>query len=107
MTNFVKPGRVLSLTAPATVASGAGMLVGHIFAVACAAAASGAAVEGAVEGVFDLPNDTSTFSQGDYVYWDNTAKLVTSTSSGNTKIGVAEASASASSTVRVRLHGVY
>ena len=39
--------------------------------------------------VFDLAKDNSTVANGDYVYWDNTNKVATSTTTGNKKIGVA------------------
>ncbi len=51
-----------------------------------------------VDGVFDLPKDTSTFSAGDAVYWDDNGTPVTgtalsgaatSTASGNNLIGLA------------------
>ena len=54
MKNFVQTGDVLSLLAPYDVAAGAGFKVGSIIAVATSAALSGAAVEGAVVGVFDV-----------------------------------------------------
>ncbi|HEV7658827.1 MAG TPA: DUF2190 family protein [Allosphingosinicella sp.] len=103
--NFVQPGETLPLTAPYDVVSGGGMLVGALFAVALNTALSGAAVEGRTVGVFDLAKTASnTFTQGAKVYWDNTAKTVTSTSSGNTLIGVAtQAAAGADATARVRL----
>ena len=54
MKNFIQPGDTLTLTAPAALSSGDGFQVGSIFAVACADAESGASVEGATKGVFDL-----------------------------------------------------
>lgn len=107
MKNFVQPGKTISLVAPYTVVSGAGLLVGSIFGVASDDAANGASVEAETVGVFDLAKDTSTFSQGDKVYWDNTAKACTSTSSGNTFRGVAmQAQLTGDATVRVRLNGI-
>jgi len=72
-------------------AIGGGLLVagtGHIFGVAVNNQSSGDSTEVLTKGV-DLAKDTSTFAEGDYVYWDNTAKLCTSTATSNTKIGVA------------------
>lgn len=104
MRNFVQTGDVLSLTAPAALASGDGFLVGAIFAVACGAAASGALVEGRVSGVFELPKAAGAITQGANVYWDNTAKNVTTTATDNTLIGKAtEAAAIGATTARVRL----
>ena len=55
MKNYVQPGETLTLTAPRALASGAGLLVGSIFAIATADAAQGANVEAITRGVFDLP----------------------------------------------------
>ncbi|QOR55727.1 MAG: hypothetical protein YHS30scaffold667_23 [Phage 65_10] len=89
MKNFQQAGDEISLLAPYDVASGAGFLVGSLFAVATSAALSGAAVEGATEGVFVLATlSTDTTTVGAKAYWDNTNKRCTTTSSGNTLIGV-------------------
>lgn len=78
MKNFVQDGKILSVTAPATLASGAAFLVGALFGVACAAYASGAAAEMQTRGVFNLPKATGvTFAVGDKVYWDASAAKVT------------------------------
>jgi len=43
----------------------------------------------ATEGVYELPAvTTTTFVQGDVLYWDNTAKKLTKTSTDNTRAGV-------------------
>ena len=107
MTNFVKSGDNLTLTAPYAVLSGGGFKVGNVFAVAAFDALQGAVVEGDVEGVFDLPKDASTFVQGDLAYWDDAAKKVTSTVGGNLLIGGVEADAATGvATARVNLFGV-
>ena len=72
-------GNALTLPSSAIVASGAGVLVGTIFGVANNAAASGADVVLSVIGIFDLPKATGAISLGAVVYWDNTAKKVTTT----------------------------
>lgn len=90
MNNFKQKGDVLTFAAPYAVASGAGFLVGSIFAVATNAAASGASVEGLTEGVVELTAlSTDTTTVGAKVYWDNTNKRITTTSAGNTLVGVA------------------
>ena len=106
-TNFVQPGETLTLAAPATVASGAGVLIGSIFGVALGNAASGALVDINTEGVWTLPKVSAlAIAVGDVIYFDNATGLVNKTSSGNTKIGVAvTATANPSGTVRVRLNG--
>jgi predicted RecA/RadA family phage recombinase len=108
-TNFVQPGETLTLAAPAAVDSGGGVLIGSIFGVAQGDAASGALVDIATEGVWTLPKVSAlAISVGDVLYWDNTAKLVNKTASGNTRIGVAvTAAANPSGTVRVRLNGSF
>lgn len=104
MRNFVQTGEVLDLTAPYDVAAGAGMLIGSLFSVAVAAALSGAAVRGRPGGVFDLTKATGAITAGAKVYWDNTAKNVTTTSSSNTLIGVAtQAASSGDATARIKL----
>lgn len=108
MKNFIQPGRVVTFTAPAGgIQSGAGMLAGSLFGIAAATAAAGAQVEGAVEGVFELPKAADDVSFGERIYWDDTAKNVTTTATDNTLIGAAvAAAASGAATVRVRLNGV-
>ncbi|KND16057.1 hypothetical protein ADZ37_25145 [Pannonibacter phragmitetus] len=111
MKNYVQPGNTLTLTAPYAVASGDGLLVGSIFGVAAGDAESGATVEAALTGVFDLKKVASqAWAAGDKVYWDNTNKEATKTATGNTLIGVAtEAVAGGAGDVigRVRLNGSF
>lgn len=109
MKTFVQPGHTLTVAAPYAVASGAGCKVGLIFGIAQGAAALGADVDLLTEGVVDLAKvSTDTFAVGGAVYWDDTAKLATSTASGNTKIGAATAAAgNPSAAVRVRLNGTF
>ena len=111
MRNFVQPGNTITLTAPYAVASGDGLLVGSIFGVAAGSAASGDPVEAALVGVFDLKKTASqAWTVGDKVYWDNTAKEATKTTTSNTLIGVAtEVVAGGAGDVvgRVRLNGAF
>jgi predicted RecA/RadA family phage recombinase len=90
MKNYVQPGNTITLTAPYDVASGDGLLVGAIFGVATGSAVSGAAIEAALVGVFDLTKvGSQAWAAGDKIYWDNTAKQATKTATSNTLIGVA------------------
>ncbi|GGO38176.1 hypothetical protein GCM10010991_35060 [Gemmobacter aquaticus] len=90
MKNYVQPGNTITLTAPYAVTSGDGLLVGSIFGVAAGTAAVGEAVEAALTGVYDLKKVASqAWTAGDKVYWDNTAKEATKTTTSNTLIGVA------------------
>lgn len=109
MRNYIQPGKTLTLPAPAAVLSGEGVVIGSIFGVAAGDAASGADVDLAVEGVFELPKVSAlAISVGDKVYFDGATGLVSKTASGNTYIGVAvSAAANPSGTVRVRLNGSF
>ena len=105
--NYVQPGETLTLTAPRTLASGEGFLVGSLFAVALAAAATGKPVEGRRVDVFDLTKAAgAAWTPGQKLYWDNTAFNVTTTTGSNTLIGVATQAASAPAVIgRVLLTG--
>lgn len=108
-TNYIQTGENLTLTAPAAVVSGDGVLVGSIFGVAQTAAAANADVAVAVMGVYELPKlSTDAVTQGALIYWDNTNKRCTVTATGNTKIGAATAASAAGvTTVRVRLSAAF
>jgi predicted RecA/RadA family phage recombinase len=111
MKNFIQRGETLTLTAPYAVSSGGGALVGSIFGVAATDVASGEDGEFQVVGVFDLVRETGAstgWSQGALIYWDNTNKRVTKTSTSNKLIGVAvRAAADGDATGRVRLNGAF
>lgn len=108
MRNYIQDGARLDLTAPRTLASGEGLIVGSIFAVAAGAAASGAAVVGVTEGVFELPKTSATaFGVGDRVSWDNTHYRCDAPGSGFYPIGVAITAAGAGAgTVAVKLNEI-
>jgi predicted RecA/RadA family phage recombinase len=104
MINFVQKGEVITLTAPYAVSSGDGMLVGSLFGLATTDGASGAEVETFVgSGVFDITKvSAQAWTAGASIYWDDSAKKATTTSSGNTFIGFATlAAANPSSMGRV------
>lgn len=109
MNNFIHPGVVDTFVAPYAVASGGAFLVGSDFAVATAAAAQGAPVEGITQGVFDLPKATGTgtdVTAGTKLYWDDANKRVTKTASGNTLVGTARRDATTTDLIyRVRVTG--
>ena len=107
MKNFVQPGDSLNVTAPYTVTSGQGVLVGGLFGVAAFDAANGAAVELQVEGVFDLTKEPAlAIAQGARVFWDISNRRVTTTSNGNFPIGAATVAAASSDTnVRTWIDG--
>lgn len=105
-TNYVQPGDTITLAAAYDRTSGQGMLVGTIFGVCLSDADSGDDVEVATVGVWDITKASGAITQGAKVYWDNTNKNVTTTSTSNTLIGaVTQAAASGDATARVRLNG--
>ena len=106
-TNYVQPGKVLSLTAPYDRTTGQGMQVGNLFAVALGTALSGAAVQGQVDGVWTLAKTSAqAWTVGQPIYWDNTNKRCDSDPSLGQLIGIATAvAANPSSTGTVRLNG--
>lgn len=109
MRNFEQVGEVLDLVAPAGgVTAGLGYLIGALFVIAANSAAAGEQFIGRTRGVYTMPKKAADVAaQGAAVYWDDTAKTVTITASGNTKIGVAvRAAAGADPTVSVRLNGI-
>lgn len=109
MKNFVQPGNVLDFTAPSGgVVSGIPLLIAAMIVIPAVNAAAGETFAGAVEGVFDVPaaTDASTqaWTEGQLLYWDDTAKKFTVTATSNTKKGVAAAAkASTAATGRVKL----
>lgn len=109
MRNFVQPGDVITVAAPYALSPGDGCLVGSIFGVASGSAALNAEAELDMEGVFDLTAlSTDTATVGALAYWDNTNRRITTTASGNTKVGVfTAAKANGATTGRVRLNAAF
>ena len=113
MKNYIQPGEVITMTAPYAVSSGGGALVGIVFGVAATDIASGAVGDFALTGVFEMTAETHASTQAwvadtTPIYWDNTNKRCTITSSGNTKIGVATAAkVSTAALGTVRLNGTF
>lgn len=110
MKNFVKPGKDITLAAPYAVLSGAGALVGSIFGISATDLVITELGEFEVTGVFDIAKVSAQAwaTVGLLIYWDDTAKLVTTTASTNKLIGVNVAvAANPSATGRVRLNGAF
>lgn len=107
MRNHVQPGNILTIPAPAAVASGGVVIAGSIIGIAAETVAAGEMVDVDVVGVFALPKVAAdAVTLGAPIYWNATTKLATVTASGNTKLGVAtEAAAASTGAVRVRLSG--
>lgn len=108
MKNFVQTGDKITVPAPGTVASGAGVLVGSLFGIAAYSATAGNPVEIVPEGVFDVTAlQTDTGTVGAKMYWDDTNKRLTTTASGNVLVGaLTAAKTSSDTTARVYLDGV-
>lgn len=85
--NEVQRGDILTVTAPATVVSGQGVLVGAMFGVALDDATTGSPVAIAVEGVWTLPKAAEGINEGVRVFWNSTNGNVTTTAGSNTCIG--------------------
>jgi predicted RecA/RadA family phage recombinase len=109
MKNFLGWGRAVYVTAPAAVKSGDPLLVGALFGFCGADAAINTKVALHVKGEFSAsPKLAGTaWTEGLAIFWDNADKRFTTTStSGNTRIGVAiEAAASADTIGKIRLNG--
>lgn len=88
MKNFIQPGEVVSVPAPANVTSGQGVLVGSLFGVAGHDALSGAPLDLHTQGVVDLVKTASqAWTVGALIYWTGTA--CTNVAATNKLIGVA------------------
>lgn len=108
MRNYIQKGDDITVDSPADVLSGAGVILGNLFGVANGDAQTGKPVVLSTVGVFDLPKTTANdITVGAALYWNDTAKEVTTTASGNTKIGVAIAAKSGAGTVATRLNGTF
>lgn len=95
MKNYIAEGDVVNVTAPDDTDhvggnSGDGVLVGSLFGVAVNDFEAGGDVSIKTKGVFELTKAASqAWTVGQKIYWDDTNLECTSTSSGNTLIGVA------------------
>lgn len=96
------------MLAPYPLTSGQAAKIGVIFGVASGDAATGTAVELKRKGVFDLTAVAAdTASTGAKVYWDDSARRVTTTAGSNTLVGcLSESKSGLSTTARVILDGV-
>lgn len=91
MNNYVQPGNSVILTMPYAVAAGAGVLKGGIFGVAVSSCASGATGQvnrvGVYSGLAKASGTGEAWAQGDRLYWDDSAKKLTKTSTSNFAVG--------------------
>jgi len=108
MKNYIQKGESITVDSPEDVLSGAGVLVDKLFGVANGDAATGKPVVLSTVGVFELQKTTANdITLGAALYFNDTTKEVTTTASGNTKIGVAIAAKSGAGTVATRLNGSF
>jgi predicted RecA/RadA family phage recombinase len=108
MKTYLQNGKTIPLIAPYAVTPGQGLLVGSIFGFAVDAAALGVEVETMVTECAVHPKAAGAVTQGQLLYWDNAARLVTTASAGNKLIGVAmKAQGAGDATVNVRLNGAF
>jgi predicted RecA/RadA family phage recombinase len=91
MQNFLKPGHIITLTAPSGgVVSGTPYLIGKLLVIATNTVAQTLPFEAATDGVYSVTKaDTQAWAEGQNVYWDDTAKVFTTVSAGNTRAGTA------------------
>lgn len=90
MKNFVQNGEIIEVTAHYEVQSGGGVKVGSLFGFATTYAAAGDTVNIKRHGVFEHAKlAAQAWAQGAPIYWDDTAKLLTTAASGNTLVGAA------------------
>ncbi len=76
--NYIQPGEVLDHVALAARTSGVPFLLGTRLAVPLTNGAIGETIAVKVKGVFNLPKvKANACAQGDLLYWDNTAKKLT------------------------------
>jgi len=108
----ISSGKLIDITAPSGgCTSGVGVLIGKLFGIALLTVIAGDITPIDTEGCFDHAAEGAGSGQawgvGDVVYWDNTNKRLTKTSTDNTRVGVAvEVKATAATTGRLRLDGV-
>ena len=109
MRNYVQAGDKITVTAAAAAASGDGVKIGTLFGIASGDAAIGDQLVLVTAGVFDMPKVAADdITLGAAVYLRASDGLVTTTASGNTKVGVAvSAAGNGAASVRVRLNGSF
>ena len=105
MQNFRQVGDQLTTTAPADVVSGQGIKIGSIFGVCTHSAKTGQDLVIRTKGVVALPKAAGAVTEFQKVYWDDTAKNVTTTVGTNSLIGVGRPAAAGAATLDVVLNG--
>lgn len=109
-TNRFSDGSPVEITVPSGgCVSGKGVLINGVFCIPETTGNVGDTVAAHLVGIWDITSDTGTaWAFGDVIYWDNTAKVATKTTTSNTKIGQCMAAkTSAAVTGRVRIQPAF
>ena len=94
MKNAIQDGKTITFTPSSDVASGGAFLATVMIIVAIANVAANEPGEFVTEGVYELPKATAdVVTVGAQLYWDNSAKKLTTTVGSNTPAGKAWADA--------------
>jgi predicted RecA/RadA family phage recombinase len=105
---YKHPGEVIKYTPSSAVALGQVVVLGDMVLVAPAAIKANEQGELATVGVYEVAKASGTstaIGAGVLVYWDDTNKRVTTTASGNKKMGyTVKAAVDADTTTRVMLN---
>lgn len=108
MKNHIQKGCTLTVLAPYNLKSGEFFVVGIMFGIASNDTASGQPVEMAIGEVYALPKAAGqVWAQGVAIYWDATAKVMTTNSNAGANLKVAaatDAAISAATVGNVRLN---
>lgn len=90
MKNYICTGERINVTAPSGgLTAGQVYLVGTKVCVIVSGGLEGETVVAMTEGVFELTKATGAVSIGQALYWDDSAKKITTTAAGNTYAGYA------------------
>lgn len=110
-TTYIQPGDVMTFTAPTGgVTKDAPVLIGGLLVIPQNTVAAGSTFDGYATGVHAVTKaDSQAWTSGAVVYWDDTAKVFTTTAGTNKLVGcAAEAVASTAGLTsgKVRLNGI-
>lgn len=93
MNNYIGPGQSVTVVMPYAATAGVGVLKGGLFGVAVNTYASGATGQLITQGVFTglvkASGAGEDWAVGDRLYWNDSNKNLTKTSTGNYAVGVA------------------
>jgi predicted RecA/RadA family phage recombinase len=110
MADYVQHGDVIEFTPSSALSAGQPVLVGSsLLTIATQPIAANAAGSVATEGVWSVAKATgngTAINAGTVVYWDNANSVVTSSSNGTVRCGIAVGSAAnAAASVSMKLNG--